>query len=251
MASNVDTFPTDGNAYTMNHPWNTVWAFINNASAVNVVVATDQGFKLTVPPGAGLPWSLPVPTRNLTVQSASASANGLVYITASDSLTGAQSYASNVVTGTVNANILNSNLNVTASGTVNANILNSVLTANINNANLSVVDSLVETNTTVLTGLLAKNIAAFTLAANATFTQAISAAITAIGVAIIIQDGFLSLSYVASGQEIFLLRKRPFYNSAGLSNYTEKVYSVPIPAASSFKVKVEQNLLGISGVLKW
>lgn len=252
MASNVDTFPTDGNAYQVTHPWDTVWAFVNNSSAVNATVSTDQGFKLTVPPGAGLPWSLPVPTRNLTVQSASNSAGGIIYVTASDSLAGAQSYASNIVTGTVNANILNSNLTVTASGTVNANILNSSISANITNATLSVADSLVETNTSVLTGILPKNIAAFTLTNNVAFTQTIAAAIDGFALDLVIQDGFLNIFYTASSKIFYLVRNFAFIAS-GIVPDIETDYFSPIPAGAVVSILVSQSTVAnpATGVLKW
>jgi hypothetical protein len=174
-----------------------------------------------------------------------------------------------VVSGTVNANILNSVLTTTIQGavtaiiqgTVNTNITNSTLattitgtvTTFIQNALLNMQDVVVENNTTVLAGVLANVVTPLALVPGVTFTTTIAKAVQGFALVLVNPDGFLDVWYTASGQQIFLTRKFPFY---ALSNNTwqpvEKVYTADIPAGATLSILFTQGVNNpVNGTLKY
>jgi hypothetical protein len=173
------------------------------------------------------------------------------------------------VSGTVNANILNSVLTTTiqgtvnalVSGTVNATITNSTLattisgtvTTSIANAVLNMQDVVVENNTTAMAGVLANTVIPLSLVQNVTFDTTIAKAVQGFALVLNNPEGFLSVWYTASGQDIFLTRQFPFYWA---SNNTwqpiEKQFAVDMPAGTVLHLLFRQGLNNpVTGTLKY
>jgi hypothetical protein len=256
---------------------------IQNLASVDALVRDNGGRSFTVTAGNNRTVNLPatqIIVRSVAVgtgligvtvyagEQQAADTGGAVNIT-NATINAAVTGNVTVTSGNVNANITNSSLATTVtsgniaitSGTVNATITNSTLqttisgtvSTNITNATLNMQDVIVETNTTVLAGVLANVVVPLSLSQGVRFDQTIAKAVQGFALVLVNPEGFFDCWYTSSGQDSYLTRRYPFYV---LANNTwqpiEKQFTADIPAGAVLHLLFAQGVNNpVAGTLKY
>jgi hypothetical protein len=118
---------------------------------------------------------------------------------------------------------------------------------------VTVTNAIIENATgNLASGLLPTTVLPLTLAPNVVNSVTVPKAIASFALAVLVQDGFLSVFYTFGGQTVYLLRKMPFFSN--FSNGfvpVERLYRAPIPAGGNIHVLVEQTVSTATGTLKY
>jgi hypothetical protein len=267
----------DARVYDFQPPWKIMAVSIQNLSNTDAVVIDNTGRQFTVSAGNIRTVNLPadwIAVRSIAVgtgiivitlyatEQSPTNTGGTVNATILNSVLTAviQGTVTAIISGTVNTNITNAILQTAITGTVQTNITNSTLattiSGNVNtiiqNALLSMQDVVVENNTTALAGVLANTVQALNMTQGVTYSQTINKAIEGFAVVLNNPEGFFDCWYNAGGLDVYLIRQYPFYWA---SNNTwqpiEKQLEAAIPSGSAIRLRFQQGINTVSGLLKY